>query len=114
MGAQVGPGSENIVPRWLSTRMSRSRMTSAAMSPCGGTGTSAISNAGAVASDFGLRDLRRDYPGVESITRTILAAGDAHPPTILAGDDDRLRRSQVLAIVSSHSQSSGYAHMICK
>ena len=88
MSAQVGPGSENIVPHWLSTRISRSRMKSAAMSPCWRTGTSALSNAGAVASDFGLRDLRRDYPGVESITRTILAAGYAHPPTLQRDDLD--------------------------
>jgi hypothetical protein len=31
--AQVSAGSENMVPRWLTTRMSRSRMKSAAISP---------------------------------------------------------------------------------
>jgi hypothetical protein len=32
-GRAVSAGSENMVPRWLMTTMSRSRMKSAAMSP---------------------------------------------------------------------------------
>src|SRR6516164_6770826 len=39
-------------------------------------------DAAAVAGDFDLRHLRWDQPGIERIARTVLAAGDARPPTI--------------------------------
>src|SRR4051812_46531875 len=41
-----------------------------------------LSDAAAVAGDFGLRDLRRDHPCVERVARNVLRPGDAHAPRI--------------------------------
>ena len=47
-----------------------------------------LSDTAAVASDFGLRDLRWDHPGVERVARNVLRPGDAHAPGIQRDDFD--------------------------
>ena len=45
-------------------------------------GRGGLSDTAAVAGDFGLRNLRRDYPSVEPVPRNVLRGGNAHAPGI--------------------------------